>query len=172
MIRIISLRKALLAGLAGAVAWEIADRLLVIAGVHVFDVVWVTGHMVARPFREYLWWPAGMVMHVGIGMIWAVFYANFFWSTTQLPPWRQGLVFAALPALVAGFIMVPHLVSIRQYLLHQPDKTFGFFAFDLGWGGPTSILLGHAIYGVILGALYVRPVGHDEGSPLKGAHAT
>jgi hypothetical protein len=171
MIRIISFQKALFAGFVGAFAWEIADRLLVLAGVHVFDVVWVTGHMLACPFREYLWWPAGMVMHVSIGMIWAIFYAYFFWSTTHLPRWAQGLVFAILPALVAGFVMVPHLVSIRQYLIHQPDKTLGFFAYQIGWGGPISILLGHTIYGFLLGLLYDRPVGHPEPPRLEEAPA-
>ena len=172
MIRIISLRKALLAGIVGAFAWELAARLLVLAGVHVFDVVWVTGHMIAQPLRAYLWWPMGMVMHTAIGIIWAIFYAYFFWSTPRLPHWKQGLIFAVIPALVAGFIMVPHLVSIHQYLIHQPDYSLGIFAFRLGWGGPVSIVLGHEIYGLMLGLLYNHPVGHRIDVRLSGASAT
>ena len=39
MIRIVSFRKALLAGAAGALAWEVVLRLLLLAGLPLADIV-------------------------------------------------------------------------------------------------------------------------------------
>ena len=87
-----------------------------------------------------------------IGIIWATFYAYFFWSTLDWRPALQGLVFSACPAVLAGLVMLP-----QMGLMHPPGV--GVFALRLGWGGPASILIGHAVYGLTMGALYTRPVG-------------
>jgi hypothetical protein len=33
----------------------------------------------------------------------------------------------------------------------------------LGWGGPTGIVIGHLVYGAVMGGLYVKPVGYKVG---------
>ena len=97
-----------------------------------------------------------------VGSIWAIFYAYFFWSFFDLPPIFQGIVFAIVPAILAGFIMVPQM----DLMLDGQMPQFKTFAIRIGVWGPISILVGHAIYGAVLGAIYVRPVGYPPGKKI------
>src|SRR5687768_4336195 len=110
MIRRVSFRKAILAGIAGATAWEVAVRLLIQFGLQMFDLVHVLGTMVFSPGAPaWMWWPVGMLMHASAGAIWAIFYAYFFWSLFDTRPALQGLLFSLLPALLAGLVMIPQM---------------------------------------------------------------
>ena len=148
MIRKVAFGKAALAGVLGASVWELAARLLVAAGVNAFDVT----HALGSLFTTHAWWPVGMALHAFIGVIWAIFYAYFFWAELDLSPWLQGLVFAIVPAILAGIVMVPELGAMHE-------ASYGAFAWRYGWAGPVSIFVGHAAYGLTLGALYTHPVG-------------
>jgi len=163
MIRRVAFKKAIFAGVLGATAWEIAARLLAASGWQIFDIVRTLGVMVFDQQSASMWWPAGMVTHCMVGAIWAIFYAYFFWSTFDYSPVVQGILFSLLPAVLAGLVMVPQLD-----LMH-PDQfeNHGAFAIILGTGGPTMILLGHLIYGAVLGSLYVRPVGYPVGKRVS-----
>jgi hypothetical protein len=163
MIRRVAFKKAVFAGVLGAIAWEALARILDAAGVRVFDLVRVLGTLVfgmASP--SWLWWPAGLALHAMVGAIWAIFYAYFFWSTFDVRPLFQGMVFAVLPALLAGTVMVPQL----DLMLPSAEHSFGFFARLIGPGGPLMIIIGHLVYGAVLGALYVRPVGYAVGTRI------
>jgi hypothetical protein len=160
MIRRVAFGKAIAAGVAGAVAWEAVACSLKVAGLPVFDLVKVLGTTVFRSDAEAaLWWPAGMLLHCSVGAIWAIFYAYFFWSVFDRRPVIQGLMFSLLPAFLAGVVMVPQM-SLMQA---EPHNEFGLFAVTLGFWGPAMILLGHLVYGAVLGSRYVRPVGYRTG---------
>ena len=165
MIRVISYWKAILAGVAGAFAWEALARLLLLAGFPAYDVVRLMGTLVAGPGNAWLWWPAGMVMHALAGALWAIFYAYFFWSVLDRPPAQQGLIFAIGPAVLTIFIFHPQLE-----LMHREGPALAGYAalFGLahGWQAPASILLLHAAYGLVMGALYTKPVGAPAGKRL------
>ncbi len=150
----------MIAGVAGAAAWELTARFLWAAGSKVFDIVRTLGTTIfGADARPEVWWPAGMLLHCSVGAIWAIFYAYFFWSAFDWRPWLQGAVFSLLPALLAGLIMVP------QMDVMQSETSFhnGLFAVDLGPWGPAMIVLGHVVFGFVLGTLYVRPVGYKVG---------
>ena len=107
MIRRVAYGKAVLAGMAGAVALEIVARLLILAGAPVFDIVGTLGAL-AQPYASGLAsWSVGMALHLTVGAIFAVFYAYFFWSTLPLRPVFQGVVFALFPMVLAIVIMGP-----------------------------------------------------------------
>ena len=160
MIRRVAFGKAVLAGSAGAAAWEGAVRPLVVAGVPLFDLVHLLGTTLAPGAAAWQWWAAGMVLHLGVGAIWAVFYAYFFWSALDAPPFAQGLAFSLGPAALAGLVMVPQLGTMHPDTLAGARAQPGLFASGLGWGGPAGLLVGHLVYGAVMGALYTRPVGH------------
>ena len=109
MLRVVSFRKAILAGAAGAVAWEIAVRLLALVGFPVFDMVRELGTLAFPRGGMAEWWPAGMAAHALSGAGWALFYAYFFWARYRWPPAVQGLAFSAVPTVLAIFVMVPQL---------------------------------------------------------------
>lgn len=163
MIRRVAFKKAAMAGAAGAMGWELAAKLMVAAGVPVFDLVRVLGKMAVGDGPWWQWWPAGIAFHVLVGVIWAVFYAYFFWSLFDLRPAVQGMIFSLLPAVLAGLIMVPQMDLMR---VGSPDErlpSFGPFAYGIGVWGPVSIAVGHLVYGAVMGSLYTRPVGYPVG---------
>ena len=163
MIRVVAFRKAILAGVAGALAWEIVVRLLRMAGLPFHDMTYMLGTLFLPGGSVSEWWLAGMALHAGVGAIWAVFYAYFFWSTFDWPPAVQGLVFSFAPALLAIVVMHPQLELMHPLVLNGQMVSSGFFGLRHGWGEPVGEFLGHAIYGVVMGALYTRPVG----SPVR-----
>lgn len=164
MLRVVSFRKAILAGAAGALAWEAGVRILALLGVPAFDLVRELGTLAFPRGSPAEWWPAGTAAHLAVGAGWALFYAYFFWARLRWPPPLQGLAFAALPALLAIVVMVPQLrlMHFQQELVQLEWRSFlvGFEPATLG-----TLLLGHALFGLTVGAIYTRPVGYRVDSP-------
>ena len=164
MIRIISLRKALLAGAAGALAWEIVLRLLALAGLPLVDIVQGLGLIVSPDAPPQVWWPIGMALHLLVGVIWAAFYAYFAWSALSLRPLWQGLVFSLVPFVLAAAVVYPQVAVMQssERVIHVSPWTL---MAQVSWRERAGILLGHLVYGAALGALYTRPVGYRAGKP-------
>jgi hypothetical protein len=159
MIRRVAFGKAIMAGAAGALAWELSARLLIALGLPIFDLVYVLGTLVFGQLRSWQWWPLGMSVHATVGVIWAIFYAYFFWSTFDWSPALQGVVFSLGPAILAGLIMVPQMGYMHVLVLQGELPYPRLFGTGFGWGGPTGVVLGHLVYGLTMGALYIKPVG-------------
>lgn len=160
MIRRVAFRKAILAGAIGAVGWEVVVRLLIVLGVPLGDLVRFLGTMITGDSTPLVWWPVGLALHASVGAVWAIFYAYFFWSTFDWRPPFQGLAFSCIPIVLAGLVMLPQLGLMHPLVLRGEIPTPGLFSFGIGWGGPVAIVLGHLIYGAIMGSLYTRPVGY------------
>src|SRR3954471_16005560 len=109
MIRVVSLPRAVLAGIAGAVAWEAALRLLQILGLPLFDIVNILGTLAFPGGSPIAWWSAGLLIHAIVGALWAIFYAYFFWSWFDWKPAIQGLAFSIIPVTLAAFVAYPQL---------------------------------------------------------------
>jgi hypothetical protein len=163
VIRRVAFRKAILAGTTGALGWEVVVRSLIVLGVPLGDLVRFLGTMIAGNSTPLVWWPAGFALHASVGAVWAIFYAYFFWSTFDWPPPLQGLAFSSIPIVLAGLVMLPQLALMHPLVLRGEIPRPGLFSFGIGWGGPMAIILGHLIYGVIMGSLYTRPVGSRVG---------
>ena len=167
MIRVVALRKAALAGAVGALAWEAVMRGAILAGVPLFDIVRGLGTLVSA--EPSVWWPLGLAAHMGVGVCWALVYAYFFWARFDWPPPVQGLVFSLVPAALALTIVGPQLE-----LMHSDASivtlTLERLLPELSTGHIGGLLLGHAIFGLIVGALYTRPVGYpaDRPPPVRG----
>jgi beta-glucosidase/6-phospho-beta-glucosidase/beta-galactosidase len=164
VIRIVSLRKAILAGAAGAIAWEAMLRLLALAGLPLVDIVRGLGLLVAPDAGAWAWWSAGMALHLLVGVIWAVFYAYFAWSVLALRPVWQGLVFSLAPLVLAMAVVYPQVAVMQspERVLHVSPWTL---MAQVGWDERAGILLGHLVYGAVMGALYTHPVGYPAGKP-------
>src|SRR5829696_2500626 len=103
MLRRVAFAKAVVAGAAGALAWEVVARLLIWSGVPLFDLVRLLGTLfLGTRAPAWAWWLLGILLHASVGAIWAIFYAYFFWSNYNWKPWVQGVVFSLLPAALAG----------------------------------------------------------------------
>jgi hypothetical protein len=164
MIRTVAFKKAIVAGTIGAFAWEASVRPLIWLGTPMFDLVRVLGTMVVSGETDaWQWWIVGMVMHALVGAIWAIFYAYFFWSMFDFPPFLQGMFFSLLPALLAGSVMIPQMDFMHALVQDGSMQKLSFFAIGIGWLGPLTVVFGHFIYGVVLGSIYTRPVGYPVG---------
>jgi len=102
---------------------------------------------------------AALLAHLSIGVSWAVFYAFFFWGRLRLPPALQGLIFAALPATLAIFVVYPELTLMRAHA-DVVTLTWGSFFAPLTLPTVVSLLVAHLLFGLIVGAIYRRPVGY------------
>jgi hypothetical protein len=164
VIRRVALWKAMVAGAAGALAWEVATLGLIAAGLPFSDVSRGLGQLAAPSLGSETQWTIGLAIHLVIGAIWTIFYAYLFWSTLELPPSLQGWVFSNGPALLTGLIVIP-----QTGLMHVPPLHPGVFAIHQGWVGPVGIFVNHWIYGLVMGSLYVRPVGSPVSRELRHA---
>jgi beta-glucosidase/6-phospho-beta-glucosidase/beta-galactosidase len=164
LLTVVAFRKAIFAGAAGALAWEVAIRILWLAGIPVFDLVRELGTLPFPNGTAVEWWPAGMAAHATVGAAWALFYAYFFWGHFRWPPPLQGLAFAVLPALLAMFIAVPQLQLMH---LHQEVVQLDWHTYLSGME-PTklaALLLGHVLFGLTIGSIYTHPVGYRADRP-------
>ena len=159
MLRVVAFPKAILAGAAGALAWEIAVRLFGLLGIPSFDIVRELGTLLFPNGSAAEWWPTGMAAHALVGAAWALFYAYFFWARVDWPPPLQGLAFAALPATLAALIVYPQLqlMHLRQNIALLDWRMFLGGLEETRLGG---LLLGHALFGLTVGAIYTHPVGY------------
>ena len=108
MIRVVALKKAVAAGVGGAIAMEIVARAGRLIGLQTIDMI---AELSAVAFRgsRLLADSAAVAAHLGIGICWATFYAFFFWGRLRLRPILQGLLFALIPALLAILVVYPEL---------------------------------------------------------------
>ena len=159
MLRIVAYRKAILAGAGGALVWEAVLRTLMLLGFHSFDIVRELGTLALPDGTAAEWWPAGIAAHAAVGAIWALFYAYFFWARFDWPPALQGLAFAALPAALAALLIYPQLrlMHMRQDVTQLDWRMFLTGLEQTRLGG---LLLGHALFGLTVGAIYTHPVGY------------
>jgi beta-glucosidase/6-phospho-beta-glucosidase/beta-galactosidase len=166
MIRVVSFAKAIRAGALAAVAWEVTLRGLGPIGVPVFDIVQVLGTLVFPSGPFLAWWGVGLILHAAVGVLWAIFYAYFFFSWLDKKPAMQGLLFSLIPLALAAFIAYPQLELMHS---SEPIATTGLFNpfTDLPWRDAAGVTLGHAIYGAVLGTLYTHPVGYRTGRPHR-----
>jgi hypothetical protein len=128
-------------------------------GVPVFDLVRALGTLPFPNDPPVLWWPAGTAAHLAVGIAWALFYAYFVWARFHWTPPLQGLAFAAIPAVLAMVIVIPQLqlMHLNQTvaLLDWRTALSGLDATILG-----TVMLGHAVFGLTVGAIYTHPVGY------------
>jgi beta-glucosidase/6-phospho-beta-glucosidase/beta-galactosidase len=161
MVRIIALRKAAAAGIAGAVAMEAVMRAFLLAGLPAVDIVSELRSAVF-PNAPWLGFSAAVAAHLAVGVSWTVFYAYLFWARVKWPPPLQGLAFAVLPALLAILIVYPQLKLMQLSALTTTLSLNSFFA-PLTAAPVASLLAGHAAFGLVMGAIYRRPVGYPVG---------
>lgn len=171
MIRVVSLRKATLAGVAGALAWTTVLGAVDLLGLPLFDIVKALGTLAFSADDPLAWGALGLVAHSLVGICWALVYAYFFWGRLPWPPALQGLAFSIVPATLALFIVNPqfHLMHLDQGVINLSWRTLlpSITLAQLG-----GLLSGHAIFGLTVGAIYTRPVGYPACSarPSRALH--
>jgi hypothetical protein len=138
---------------AGIVATVVFSAVLLMApkmGMPKMDIVSLLGSMFSARSNQALGW----MMHLMMGIVFALLYA-FLWSAgISGATWLGGLIFGAVQWLVVGMVMgmIPMLhVGIKSGVIKAPGlwmtNTGGLMAF---MGG----LAGHMIFGTVLALSY------------------
>lgn len=92
----------------------------------------------------------GMVMHFMIGVILAIVYA-LVWEVTAVPvTWWSGLIFGFVHGLIALMVMP---MMMRMHKEVQAGR-FPNLIREGGMMGVAGLIIGHLVYGLILGLLY------------------
>lgn len=161
MIRVVALRKAIVAGLCGAAVMEAFSFGATRAGIPAVDMV---AELSSLEFRHahILANAAALLAHLSVGVCWAVFYAFFFWGRFRWRPPVQGLAFAVIPAILAIFVVYPELALMRVPA-HALELDFQSFFAPLNAATVGSLLVSHALFGLTIGSIYRRPVGYAVG---------
>jgi hypothetical protein len=103
----------------------------------------------------------GVVMHVFNGWIVAIFYALAF--DLIAPKWWLGALAGIFQGLFVVIVVLPVLPGIHPRMVSDfrgPEPTRlleppGFLATNYGRKTPVVVVVAHAVYGLLLGALYV-----------------
>jgi uncharacterized membrane protein YagU involved in acid resistance len=101
---------------------------------------------------------AGFVTHLGIGQVFALFYAAGF-TALDRSEWWLGALFGVAHATVALTILVPLLPGVNPRMASEragPNSTAvleppGLFALNYGGATPLVALGAHIVYGAALG---------------------
>ncbi|MGN6850323.1 MAG: family 1 glycosylhydrolase [Sphingomicrobium sp.] len=161
MIRVISFRKAVGAGLCGAAVMELYSVVTGWAGLPTVDLVRELSS-IDFPHAPLLATAAALIAHLATGVCWAVFYAFFFWGRFRMRPTVQGLVFAVIPATLAILVVYPELALMRRSADFVILDVRTYLA-PLSVSVVVSLIVAHALYGLTMGAMYRKPVGYAVG---------
>jgi beta-glucosidase/6-phospho-beta-glucosidase/beta-galactosidase len=159
MIRVVSLKKAVIAGLSGAAIMEAVSYAASRIGLSSADFVRQISSTAfdGSPLAAAV---VATIVHLSIGVCWAVFYAFFVWSRIRARPPIQGLVFAIVPASLAILVVYPELALMRVHADVVKLDLRTFFA-PLSASTVGTLVVAHALFGLTVGAIYRRPVGYS-----------
>jgi hypothetical protein len=126
------------------------------------SIPFLLGSMVTGGREKAKW--IGFLVHLVNGEIFALVYVALFHYWGAAGVWR-GLLIGVAHAVVILLVVVPLLPSIHPRMASEergPTVTRqleppGPLALHYGLSTPLFVLLGHAAYGMILGALYKLP---------------
>jgi uncharacterized membrane protein YagU involved in acid resistance len=98
----------------------------------------------------------GLVVHVMMGVIFAIIYVLLFNLFHIAPSWQWGALFGAVLGVLAGlaFGMMPALHPRMGNGDELPAP--GMFGHNLGAMVPIAIVVLHVIFGVVVGGVYAR----------------
>ncbi len=134
---------------AGIIAWIFFTLVLYMAplmGVPKMDVPAMLAGMFGMNNLAFGW-----MMHLVVGLVLGRIYAYWFVDRVGGAPWVRGLAFGVLPWLAMMVVVAPMLPVLNPMLAKMPP---GLFLANMGIMAPMGSLIGHLIWGAVLGAVY------------------
>ncbi|MEA3440096.1 MAG: hypothetical protein U9R58_07420 [Chloroflexota bacterium] len=141
---------AIIAGLAGTLVMSMVMAIAPRMGMPKMDIVGMLGTMFNKEGNQMLGW----IMHLMMGIVFALIYAALWTTGIGAPTALWGLIFGAVHWLVSGLMMgaVPMMhAGIKAGIVEAPGvymwNTGGIMSF---MGG----LIGHMLFGLIVALVY------------------
>ncbi len=153
--------RAMLAGLIATIIMSIVQAMAPVMGLPRMDIA----AMVASMFGGSL--VVGWIVHLMMGTIlWAAVYAYIVEPRLGGAPWVRGLTSGFLLAVFVLIIGFPLVGAMFSSLTPRP----GFLGMGMGGAmGTMGVIVGHLVYGLVLGAIYGYPA--SEHHSAVGTHA-
>lgn len=145
-----------MAGIAGAVVMAAMMTVARKMGLSVANMPKYQGCMITRKSEGATPVVAGMVMHLVISALIAVLYAWAFEAVWGEATWYWGLVNAVVHWLIAGFV-VPMMDRMNPCVKDGRIKGFGLFGKNYSGIMVVGFLMGHLVFGAIVGWFYEVP---------------
>lgn len=103
----------------------------------------------------------GYAVHLINGWIFAAVYGEFF-ENVHIATWWYGAILGVMQGLFIVTVVLPALPGVHPRMVSEsrgPEPTRlleppGFLALNYGRNTPLITVIGHALYGTILGAMY------------------
>jgi len=153
--------RAVLAGLIATIVMSIVQAMAPIMRFPGMDIAAMVGSMLGGSLA------AGWIVHLMMGTIlWASVYAYFVEPRLGGAAWVRGLTYGFLLAAFVLIIGFPLVGAMFSSLTPKP----GFLGIGMGGAmGTTGVVVGHLVYGLVLGAVYGQPA--SERQSAVGTHA-
>lgn len=143
---------AILGGFLGTVAFTMLMFAGPMMGMPPMDLPTVLGTMFTTNMS--LAFVIGLLIHFFIGsIILALVYYLFVRDVLPGAYWLRGLIYAVGVWLVAMVVVMPMMDVVHPLVVSGMMKGPGFFVSSMGPMAAVGSLIGHLIYGAILGAL-------------------
>ncbi len=153
--------RAVLAGLIATIIMSIVQAMAPMMGLPRMDIAALVGSMLGGSLV------VGWIVHLMMGSIlWAAVYAYIVEPRLGGAPWVRGLTYGFLLAVFVLIIGFPVLGAMFSSLTPKP----GFLGMGIGGAmGTMGVIIGHLVYGLVLGGIYGQPASEHQSA--VGAHA-
>jgi hypothetical protein len=153
---------AVVAGLVGALAVLIVIYAGKAMGMTTMDLLKTLGTMVVPKAATNVVYAVGLMMHLMMGAVFGVIHAGLLHAvapTTDAAAVGFGALFGGLHgALVVA--MMPTMLTMMHPLVRSGDMAKpGVAMTGMGKMTPMGMLMGHIVFGVVTGSIYVAWVG-------------
>ncbi len=141
------------AGLAGGVVMGIWAMMMNMVGFSQMSMANYEGCMITGNTEGTGTFAAGMVMHLVLSVLIAFVYAFAFETIWGNATWLSGLVFGAVHWIIAGLVL-PMMDSMSTCVKRNAMTPLRMFASGYGSDAVITFLVGHLLYGAVVGWLY------------------
>lgn len=142
--------KVVLAGVIGTAAMTLLMLMAPLMGLPPMNIGKMLGSILGGSIV------AGWSMHFVIGTMLAAVFAGFFVQRLSGPPALRGALYSLLPWLVAQLVVMPMM---------------GAGVFSGSIMAAMGSLVGHLVYGAVVGGIYGTAEVGEHAAPPRGAHA-
>ncbi len=148
---------ALIAGFVGTVVMTMGMTMGRSMGMTKMDIALITGGMMTSDERKAR--KMGMTIHFLVmgTVVFGLAYALLF-QALDTASWTAGLVIGLIHGAVVGLMAMPVMGGIHPRMQPAADgfqmDSPGVFGVNYGKGTPVGLLMGHALYGVVVALVY------------------
>lgn len=148
----VSVAGVIVAGIAGALAFSIFTGMARSMGMTKMSIEKMLGAMFGEGSTATF---MGWMMHLVSGIVFAVIYVLIFNFLGTTNGWLYGAIIGLFHGLGVGAVLMPMMGAMHPAIKAGKLEAPGFFGINTGSMTPMGIVVGHIIFGAVLGGVYL-----------------